>query len=143
MGLPSEATIVEFRPEDYSEAFELWKKTPGMGLSAADEREPIVLFLKKNPGLCFVAKISGVIVGTILCGSDGRRGYLYHLAVDTTRRRRGLGGELARRCLVELRARGIDKCHLFLIANNELGRSFWEAAGWTRRDDIVAYSKET
>ncbi len=133
--------IAPFTLKEYDEAFALWSRTPGMGLSAADQREPIATFLERNPGLSFAGRIGGTLVGTALCGSDGRRGYLYHLAVDQGQRRRGLGTRLASACLLALASAGIEKCHLFLISGNELGAAFWSALGWTKRDDIIVFSK--
>lgn len=136
--------IEAFRAGDYDEALALWKRTPGMGLSEADSREGIEAFLEANPGLCFVARDpSSSLVGTILCGSDTRRGYLYHLAVDIPARRRGLGAALAGAALSALRLQGVDKCHLMVIRGNELGETFWRAQGWILRDDIALYSKAT
>ncbi|HUW39877.1 MAG TPA: GNAT family N-acetyltransferase [Rectinemataceae bacterium] len=133
--------ILPFTLGDYEEAFALWSRTPGMGLTGADRREPIASFLERNPGLSFAAKLGGELVGTALCGSDGRRGYLYHLAVDPKLRRKGLGARLASACLEALAVAGIEKCHLFLITGNELGAAFWSAVGWARRDDIIVYSR--
>ena len=83
--------IEPFRTEDYDQALALWKRTPGMGLSSVDERKPIEEFLALNPGLSFAAWAGGLLVGTALCGTDGRRGFLYHLAIDTAYRRQGTG----------------------------------------------------
>ena len=74
--------FLEFSPDEYDDALALWKRCEGIGLSDADERAPLTAFLLKNPGLNFIAREEGKPVGTCLCGSDGRRGYLYHLAVD-------------------------------------------------------------
>lgn len=135
--------ITPFCIEDYEEARSFWERTPGMGLSAADERERIAAFLERNPGLSFVARSdTGVLVGTILCGSDARRGYIYHLAVDPSRRRTGIGTALVDAGLSALAAVGIDKCHLMVIVGNELGASFWRDKGWTFREDILLFSKE-
>jgi ribosomal protein S18 acetylase RimI-like enzyme len=82
------------------------------------------------------------LVGTSLCGSDGRRGYLYHVAVDPEFRRRGIGATLASSSLEALRASGVRKCHLFVLADNVDGAAFWRAAGWTARGDIAVFSKE-
>jgi ribosomal protein S18 acetylase RimI-like enzyme len=137
---------IELRPfvlEDHAQALELWKRCPGIGLSSADEREAIAGFLSRNPGLSFAAWRGRDLVGTSLCGSDGRRGYLYHLAVDPAERRRGLGSSLASASLGALASTGIRKCHLFVLADNEAGAAFWRAAGWTPRGDIAVFSKET
>jgi ribosomal protein S18 acetylase RimI-like enzyme len=138
-----EIEIRGFRLADYDAAIALWKRTPGMGISEADSRERITAFIARNPGLSFVAvDPSGAgLVGTILCGSDTRRGYLYHLAVDTTIRRQGLGTRLADAAMAALRAQGVEKAHLMVIGGNELGTAFWKAAGWTYREDIDLYSK--
>lgn len=137
-------SIEPFLPGHYDGALALWKRTPGMGLSDADSRERIEAFLSANPGLCLVAMdASGMLVGTILCGSDTRRGYLYHLAVDPGARRQGLGALLAGTVLAALRGQGVDKCHLMVIRGNELGEAFWRAQGWELRDDIALYSRAT
>lgn len=135
-------SIGPFRAEDYDEARGLWERTPGMGISEADSRERITAFLARNEGLSFAARAEGgELVGTILCGSDTRRGYLYHLAVDERMRRRGMGSALAEAALAALEASGVEKCHLMVIAGNELGAAFWRSRGWKLRDDLELYSK--
>lgn len=137
-------TLACFDPGDYAEAMELWRRTPGMGLTAADGEAEIRAFLARNPGLSAVARDgAGRLVGTVLCGTDGRRGFLYHLAVDPAARRGGIGSALAERALGGLRALGIEKCHLMVIAGNELGAAFWAARGWKLREDILLFSKST
>jgi N-acetylglutamate synthase len=130
-----------FGMADYGDALALWKRCPGVGLSPADEPGPLGAFLVRNPGLSFAAWEGGRLVGTSLCGSDGRRGYLYHVAVDPACRRRGIGALLASASLDSLAATGVMKCHLFVLADNESGAAFWRAAGWTPRGDIAVFSK--
>ena len=77
--------------EQYDEVLALWQRCPGVGLSGADEHAQIAHYLLRNPGMSFVAIADGRIVGAILGGHDGRRGYIHHLAVDTAFRRRGIG----------------------------------------------------
>jgi ribosomal protein S18 acetylase RimI-like enzyme len=137
----SEAVIVPFEAARYAQALDLWKRTPGIGISAADGEDAIGRFLEMNPGLSFAALARERLIGTALCGSDGRRGYLYHLAVDPAFRNRGIGRTLTECCLNSLRVVGIQKCHLFVIADNESGIAFWKCAGWDRRDDILVFSK--
>ncbi len=134
-------TIREMQADDYEAVYALWSKTPGMGLSDADSYANIVRFLQKNKGLCFVCLDQGQIIGTALCGHDGRRGYLYHVTVAETYRSRGIGTALVESCLRRLKAEGIDKCHLFVFADNEPGMSFWRTLGWEKRDDVVVYSR--
>jgi ribosomal protein S18 acetylase RimI-like enzyme len=132
--------ILPFTPSDYDEVMTLWKATEGLTLREADSRQAIINYLGHNPGLSFVARDGDRLVGAVLAGTDGRRGYLQHLAVAATHRRRGLGSSLAIRVLVELRAVGIAKCHLFVRREHADAREFWEHLGWTARDDVVLMS---
>jgi ribosomal protein S18 acetylase RimI-like enzyme len=132
--------IREMNADDYAGAYELWSRTEGIGLSEADSEDRIRSFLARNPGLSFVAVDDGRIVGTVLCGHDGRRGYLYHVAVSEPYRNRGIGNRLVAFALQRLRDEQIDKCHLFVMCDNDLGVAFWSGAGWTRRGDILIFS---
>ena len=134
-------SIHPFTLEDYPEAFALWQATPGVGLSAVDERAPIAAYLEHNPGLSFVARAGGRLVGAALCGTDGRRGYLHHLAVRIDRRGQGIGTRLVEHCLAALGQAGIDKCHLFVFQSNSGGLAFWRRGGWKDRDELVLMSK--
>lgn len=136
--------IREMHSEDYQAAYDLWNNLPGMGLSSADKQEALLTFLEKNPRTCFCA-FSGIedqrLVGTVLGGSDGRRGYLYHLAVHTDYQKQGIGAKLMETCLNALRESGIEKCHIFVYADNLEGQKFWEKQDWQKRDDILVMSK--
>ncbi|MFT3867224.1 MAG: GNAT family N-acetyltransferase [Nibricoccus sp.] len=128
---------------DYDEAYALWQRTEGMGLGASDTREAIAFFLDRNPGLSLVAcDATGRLIGTVLCGHDGRRGYLHHLAVEKTSRKQGIGRALVDACLNRLAALKIAKCNLFIFADNTEGRTFWTHQGWTTREDIVLVQTE-
>jgi len=131
-----------FTIDDHAEAYALWQATPGVGLSPVDERAPIGAYLERNPGCSFVARAGGRLVGAVLCGSDGRRGYLHHLAVAPDFRRQGVGEALVKHCLAGLQAQGIEKCHLFVFAGNTPGRAFWGHVGWRLRGDLVIMSKD-
>jgi ribosomal protein S18 acetylase RimI-like enzyme len=135
-------SISSFSIDDYEEVISLWRATPGIGLSDADSREAIAAYLAHNPGLSFVARDGQRVVGAVLCGSDGRRGYLHHLAVHPDARRQGTGEALVERCLSGLREVGIHKCHLFVIAGNAEGQAFWQHVGWKLRTDLVIMSKD-
>lgn len=132
--------IREMTIDDYEAAFNLWKVTEGMGLSRADERDAIEFYLCRNPGTSFIAVIGTELVGTVLAGHDGRRGFLHHLAVSAAHRRMGIGRALAQRCLQALKAQGIEKSHLFVYESNHTGRDFWKKIGWYERPELVLMS---
>jgi ribosomal protein S18 acetylase RimI-like enzyme len=107
---------------DYDSVYALWEKSEGIGLSQADERHNIAGFLEHNSGLSFVAEDQGTVVGAILCGTDARRGFLHHLAVERSQRRAGIGRMLVDRCLEALARRGLRKCHIFVMAGRSVRR---------------------
>ena len=132
--------IFPFSPSDYDEVMALWQATEGLTLREADSREAVTRYLARNPRLSFVARDGGRVVGAVLGGTDGRRGYLQHLAVAPTHRRQGLGRSLAGRVLEGLGTLGIAKCHLFVRREHAEAREFWERSGWTVRDDVTLMS---
>ena len=132
--------IVPLRIEDYDDAVGLWHAVEGLQLRTVDSRDGIARYLERNPGCSFAARVRGVLVGTALCGHDGRRGYLHHLAVAPEHRRHGIGTALVESCLDALERRDIAKCLAFVIADNESGLSFWARAGWERRRDLAVVS---
>jgi ribosomal protein S18 acetylase RimI-like enzyme len=134
-------TIQPLDIEAYEEVLALWQKSEGVGLSGADSRENIRSYLERNPGLSFVALNGSRIVGAVLAGHDGRRGYIHHLAVHPEWRRQGIGRRLADRCLQVLQGVGILKCHLFIFNDNTGGMVFWKTLGWEQRLDISLISK--
>jgi ribosomal protein S18 acetylase RimI-like enzyme len=126
---------------DYEAVLRLWRVTEGVGLNESDEREPLAAYLERNPGLSRVALDGGKIVGAVLCGHDGRRGYLHHLAVAGPHRKRGLGKALVAACLADLAKLGIPKCNIFLFADNAAGEAFWKHNGWVKRTDLQVMQK--
>jgi ribosomal protein S18 acetylase RimI-like enzyme len=136
MAATSNVRLRAFRIADYGRVMKLWKKTEGIGLNESDTRAAVAAFLRRNPGMSAVAVSGGRVVGAILCGHDGRRGYLHHLAVAKGRRRRGLGRSLVAFCLHELHSAGIPKCNLFLFSDNHAGKVFWRRLGWQVRPDL-------
>lgn len=127
---------------DYDEAYALWTAIPGMGLSDADRPDAIRAYLERNPGQSFVCREGGALIGTILCGNDGRRGFIHHTAVAPAFRHQGIGAELARRALAEQRALGIRKVHLMVFCDNLPAQAFWQAQGFSLRRDIFLMSGE-
>ena len=137
-------TLRKMTPSDYEPVIALWRAIPGIGLDDdSDSREGIARYLKRNRGLSFVALAQGTVVGAVLSGHDGRRGYLHHLAVAPTHRNLGIGRALLRRCLQALGRNGIPKCNIFLYRSNAKGRAFWKHNGWDLREDLSVLQKKT
>lgn len=134
--LASEYQLEPLSLHDYPEIIAFWRTTPGVGLSTADSREGIARYLARNPESSFQLRSGGRIVGTILGGHDGRRGFLHHLAVAAEHRKRGLARRLVVAALTALRREGIEKCHLMVFANNLEGQAFWRHLGWSLREDL-------
>ena len=127
---------------DYSAVYALWLSCKGMGLNDADDSEEgIARYLTRNPATCFVAEEDGTIVGVILSGHDGRRGFIHHTAVSPAFRGRGIGRALAERALAALRQEGINKVALVAFTRNEDGNAFWEKLGFTERTDLTYRNK--
>ncbi len=138
---PSAApSLVPFEIADIPEVIALWRATPGVGLSSADTPPELTRFLERNPGTSFLAREGGRLVGAILGGWDGRRGYIHHLAVAADRRRQGLGQALLDELLGAFRHLGVLKIHLFIFVDNELAIAFYRKRGWTWREDIRVMS---
>lgn len=123
---------------DYDMAYSLWLSCKGMGLNNLDDsREGIKRFLDRNPETCFVAEDNGGIVGTIMAGNDGRRGYIYHTAVSPEHRRQGIAKSLVNTALEAFQKLGINKTALVVFERNSDGNAFWESIGFTIRDDLI------
>lgn len=133
-------TIREMKIEDYDNVFALWKTIKGFGIRSVDDsKEGIERFLKWNPGLSVVAEEEGKIVGAILCGSDGRRGCLYHVCVHKDYRRQGIGKTMVIWCMEKLKELQINKVSLIAFTQNDIGNAFWKEIGWTKREDLNYY----
>jgi putative acetyltransferase len=133
----NERTVLRpFRAVDYDAVFKLWRRCPGVGLGGSDTRSAITAYLRRNPGFSFVVQKNGEVIGAVLAGHDGRRGYLHHLAVAQPYRRAGLGRQLVESCLAKLHKAGIQKCNIFVFADNAEGMKFWARAGWAPRQDL-------
>lgn len=128
----------EFRIDDYDAAVALWKRVEGIEIAEGDSREEIAQYISRNPGLSRVAEEGSTIVGVALCGHDGHRGHIYHLAVEPTYQRLGLGKRLAEECLNGLRIAGIKRAIILVADNNDCGRSFWRRSGWEDIPGVLA-----
>ncbi|ANW26824.1 GCN5 family acetyltransferase [Vibrio coralliilyticus] len=135
--------MVTIRPmtiEDYETVIQLWHQTEGMSVRDADSRENIALYLDRNPDLSFVVISEGNIIGAVLVGTDGRRGYLQHLAVLPQFRGQRIGYQLISQSINALAKIGIPKTHLFVYDDNLNAQKFYEKLGWFPRDNIRMYS---
>jgi N-acetylglutamate synthase len=125
-----------FTMADYHDVIAFWKAQEGVGLNEGDDREGTALYLARNPGMSLIVREGDSIVAAVLCGHDGRRGYLHHLAVAASHRNRGIGKSLVRSCLERLEKAGIQKCNVFLYTDNAKGEQFWRALGYANRGDL-------
>ncbi len=126
---------------DYDKISELWKNTDGMGLRSLDDsREGIERYLARNPNTSFAAEDGGRIAGCILCGHDGRRGYIYHTCVTPEYRGRGIGKALVAHALSALKSEGINKAALVCFSDNDCGNGFWRSLQWELRRDLNYYN---
>jgi N-acetylglutamate synthase len=132
----------EFRIEDYDGAIELWNRVEGLDVAEGDDRETIGRFLGQNPGLSRIAMDGAIIVGAVLCGHDGRRGYVYHLAVDPIYRERGIGRRLIDECLAGLKRVGLKRANILVAEDNPRGREFWKSCGWEDLDGAAPMGRD-
>ena len=127
---------------DYEKVYALWMSCKNMGFNNLDDsREGIEKFLKRNPTTSFVAEETGRIIGVILSGHDGRRGYVYHMSVAETLRKQGIASKLLEKSLAALKEEGINKVALLVFNRNEAGNAFWESQGFVKRDDVAYRNK--
>lgn len=125
---------------DYEEVYKLWNSIHGFRVRSLDDsKEGVERFLRRNPTTSVVAVKDGGIVGAILCGHDGRRGYLYHVCVRENERKHGIGKSMAVACMKALQEEQINKVCLIAFRKNEVGNAFWKSVGWTFREDFNYY----
>ncbi|MFA6545149.1 MAG: GNAT family N-acetyltransferase [Limisphaerales bacterium] len=135
--------IAPMTPADFPDVLALWATTEGVGLNESDTPENLSAYLRRNPGFSLVARdAERRVVGAVLCGHEGRRGYLHHLAVSQDQRGLGLGRLLVDTCLAELKSAGITRCNIFVFADNDDGMAFWKHTGWALRDDLRMMQKQ-
>lgn len=126
--------------EDYHSVYALWHTIQGFGIRSVDDSKAgVERFLIRNPGISVVAEKDGEIVGSILCGHDGRRGCLYHVCVREDCRKHGIGKSMVVHCMDALKAEQINKVSLIAFTANDVGNAFWKTMGWTKRDDLNDY----
>lgn len=134
--------IRKMKIDDYDKVYDLWMACSGMGLNNLDDsREGIEKFLLRNPETCLVAENDSSIIGVILAGNYGRRGYIYHTAVHSDFRKQGIAKKLVENATNELSKLGINKVALVVFEKNQSGNAFWESQGFTVRNDLVYRNK--
>ena len=128
--------------EDYEKVYHLWLYCEGMGLNNLDDsKDGIARYLDRNPDTCFVAEESDEVIGVIIAGHDGRRGFIYHTAVNPNYRNQGIATKLVEAAMDALKANGINKVALVVFDRNKDGNAFWEKVGFTVREDLVYRNK--
>ena len=137
-----ELQIREFTIDDYEAAIELWNKVEGLDVAEGDDRDTIRRFLDQNRGLSRVATVGSNMIGAVLCGHDGRRGYMYHLAVTPDQQNRGVGKRLIDECLAGLRRLGLERVNILVANDNPRGREFWRRCGWEDLDGAAAMGRD-
>lgn len=126
---------------DYDSLYDLWQRTPGVGLRSIDDsKQGIEKFLNRNPHTNFAAIDQGKIIGAILCGNDGRRGYIYHTCLDENYRKQGIAKQLVKKVCDALADIDINKVALVCFENNELGNGFWSHINFEKRVDLNYYN---
>jgi N-acetylglutamate synthase len=133
--------IEAMKLSDFAVVSRLWRNSEGIGLNESDTRANIAIYLKRNPRMSFVARKGRTIVGAVLCGHDGRRGYLHHLAVAKNHRNNGIGNKLIEASFLALARAGITQCNIYLFNNNTEGEAFWLHNGWSKRTDLQMLQK--
>jgi len=128
--MSAQITTRTFEIADYDPAIRLWSRVEGIEIAEGDSREEIARYLAQNPDLSRVAEDGDMIVGVALCGHDGRRGYIYHLAVDPPYQKRGLARRLVAECLDGLRRLGLQRALILVADDNPAGQTFWRRCGW-------------
>lgn len=132
--------ICVMKPEDYDKVYSLWNTIRGFGIRSIDDsKEGVTAFLKRNPTTSMLAVLHGQVIGSVLCGHDGRTGYLYHVCVAEEYRKHGIGKAMVAGAMEALKKEGINKVALLAFRSNEIGNCFWKGVGWTQRTDVNYY----
>lgn len=132
--------IKTMKIEDYDKVRALWDSIKGFGIRSLDDSyDGVKRFLERNPTTSIVAEEDGKIIGSILCGHDGRRGCFYHVCVKEGYRKHGVGNQMALAAIQALKEEKINKVSLVAFKKNEVGNTFWKELGWDIREDLNYY----
>ncbi|HEX4666588.1 MAG TPA: GNAT family N-acetyltransferase [Chthoniobacterales bacterium] len=127
---PPKVSTREFRIDDFSAVVSIWETAEGVEVAEGDSKGEVQEYLLRNPGLSRVALNGETIVGAVLCGHDGRRGLIYHLAVAPAHHGKGIGRRLLQECVDGLHSVGITRALILVSEENAKGRAFWLRNGW-------------
>lgn len=134
--------ILPMAVEDLEAVTAPWNGTEGVGMNESDEPGQLRAFIDRNPGLSLVARDGMRLVGAVMCGHDGRRGFLYHLAVLPAYRQRGVGRAMVERCLHALGSLGLLRCNILIYVDNHAGEQFWKRGGWYDRSELKLLQRD-
>ncbi len=138
--MTEDVTIRKMCIEDYDQVKKLWMTIRGFGIRTIDDsKEGVERFIRRNPATSIIAEKDGEVIGTILCGHDGRTACFYHVCVKAEHRRKGIGKAMAVEAMLELQKEHINKISLVAYKNNEVGNQFWHGFGWVLREDLNTY----
>ncbi|MGE5123555.1 MAG: GNAT family acetyltransferase [Acidobacteriaceae bacterium] len=141
--LPADMVLREFQfPDDFTQVIELWKNAgSGIHLRRSDERDEITKKLQRDPDLFLVAEVAGKVIGSVLGGFDGRRGMVYHLAVEAEFRNRGIGAVLMAELESRMKQKGCIRSYLMVTHDNQEAIRFYHSLGWEQMD-ILTFGKD-
>lgn len=131
--------IENFTMESYELVVDLWIKS-GISVGSTDTREELERMLQRNPNLFLIGKINNSVIGVVMGGFDGRRGYVHHLTIDPDYQRRGYGKIIMADLIEKFRKIGVHKIHLFIEKYNKDVVEFYRNLGWEIRDDLIMMS---
>jgi ribosomal protein S18 acetylase RimI-like enzyme len=128
--MSGQITTRQFEVTDYDPAIRLWSQAEGIEIAEGDSRDDIARYVRQNPGLSRVAEDGDVMIGVALCGHDGRRGFIYHLAVEPAYQQRGIARRLVTECVEGLRRLNLKRALILVAADNPVAQTFWQRCGW-------------
>lgn len=134
---------IRLRPlqaDDFSGLMKLWRSAESIVIRESDTEEGYLRFLRRNPESSFAACVGSELIGSVLAGHDGWRGYLYHMAVNPDFCQRGIGSRLVNAAVSQLREVGMERIHCLVKTDNLTARQFWEACGFRQREELLDYS---
>lgn len=139
----SEIEYRVMKDSDINLVLAFWQNINGVHMHSNGEEtyDAILSYLQRNPDLSFVAVCGSEIVGAVMCGHDGRRGYLNHLGISSEYRHRGIAKQLLNRVEKELIKLGIKKEALFVLCDNTSAQEFYEHIGWKEETIVKVYAK--